>query len=227
MKRASRLTGLSAGALLFQGCASQIQQQEQQFLQRAAPAATSEVPKKAELTAEMRLIASRYLAAKKALYTKEVSCNPTANVCERVKIQISQPSDADGTYCVGLIPEKLNFGASDDVQKTIVWEIVYPADPQPMGSTFEFYNDDIPGVVDKVPGIVVITDSNPAQLKGKKIGNGNTGNKDPHFFTMKNDHKKKLDAAYLPIIVQRIPAAAPEPEKFVLCGTPDPRILND
>ena len=43
---------------------------------------------------------------------------------------------------------------------------------------------------------------------------------------MKNDNNATLDAAYLPIIVDPIPASSTDPEKFLLCGIPDPG-LND
>ena len=113
--------------------------------------------------------------------------------------------------------------------KTLVWEIQLPPDPDPPNSKFEFYDETAPGIVSKAPGILVLNDSNPKQLRGGKIGNGNTGNEDPHFWNIKNDHKGKLDASYLPFIVHTVPAptGSTDPAKVAVCGTPDPGILND
>lgn len=223
----SGMVGVWLVVLLCQGCATQTQEQ-QQLAQRSPPALKGK--EQQAITKETLEIARIYVNARKALATKPVPCNPTANVCERVKIEIIQIPDSDGNvYCVGLIPEKVQFGPPDNARKTIVWEIVLPANPDPSNSTFEFYDETTPGIVDKVPGIVVLSDSTPRQLKGSKIGNGNAGNKDRHFWNMTNDHTDKLDASYLPFIVQTVPAptGSTEPAKVSVCGTPDPRMTND
>jgi hypothetical protein len=227
MRNRATFPAACAVAMLLQACAAPVQEQRPERAVAMRDSGKDEgTVERIVLTEKMQLLAAQYVAAKNALFTaKDQPCNPIADVCDRVKIEISQPSGS--TDCVGLVPEKLTFGPHDNVKKTIVWQIVPPATPNPPNSTFEFYNDDIPGVITKVPGIVVITDSNPAQLKSGKIGNGNAGNKSPIFYNLKNDHNAKLDAAYLPIIVHRIPASPPDPEKFLLCGIPDPRILND
>lgn len=220
MTRTSRFLGASLLALLGQVCSAQ--SQVQPMAQEPAPRAPA--PRSSDFVITPAIVekALRYAQSVRALFTERVECNPTGNVCDRVKIYIVQPSDANGTYCVGLIPEIIHFGGTSlgNSQKTIVWEIVPPVSPVPAGSTFEFYGE-------KEHGIVVLNDANPAQLKGGKLGNANTGNVDPGFYNMKNDHKKPVDAAYLPIIVQKIPASGPDAAKVALCGTPDPRILND
>ena len=148
----------------------------------------------------MRLVAAQYIAAKDALYTaKEQPCNPTADVCDRVLIQISQPSG--NTDCVGLVPEKLKF-AVDIRTKTMVWQIVYPSDPirrtPSSGSTTTTSLASSLG-----SGHRRHHGFEPGRLKNGKVGNGNGPNKDPHFYTMKTDNNATLDAAYLPIIVHQ------------------------
>lgn len=220
MTRTSKFLGAWLFALLGQVCPAQTPAQPR--VQEPTPKAQAPRPRDFVITPAILEKALRYAQSVRALFTDPVECNPTGDVCDRVRIYIVQPNDANGTYCVGLIPEIVHFGGTSqsNSQKTIVWEIVPPASPVPANSTFEFYND-------KVPGIVVLKDANPAQLKSGKLGNANTGNVDPHFYNMKNDHKKPVDAAYLPIIVQKIPASGQDPAKVALCGTPDPRILND
>ncbi len=227
MRFTSGFIGVCLGAVLGLGGCAQMQPegagQATRVAQVAASAARSAPEREFVITPEIMRAALQFAIAKKAAYTDPVDCNPVVNVCERVKIRIVQPQDANGVYCVGLIPESIKFGPSDNVAKTIVWEIVPPppGTSNPPNSKYEFYEDS------KVTGIVLLNDSNPAQLKNGKLGNGNTGNKDPLYYNMRNDHKKKLDASYLPIIVQRVPASTTDPEKVALCGTPDPRILND
>lgn len=225
MKRVSSLGAPLVFASLLAGCAAQPEQRV--VAQAATPKAMSPAEREFIFTSARLKAAQQYVQAKQSLYTDPVDCSPTADRCRTVKIYITEPQDSSGIYCVGLIPEVVRFGpaAQGNSEKTIVWEILPPANPVEVGSKYEFYDESVH--ISKAPGIAILNDVNPAQLKNGKLGDGSGGNPDLHFYTMKNDHKKTLDAYYLPIIVKTVPASQTKPMQVALCGTPDPRITND
>jgi hypothetical protein len=226
MMRTSKFIVSLLVAILCQGCETQIPKistvQAAQF--QEAPQVTMELRRRdAVITPALLERATHYAAALRGLYTDPVPCDPIADVCRVVNIQIVQVDDGSSSgnkVCVGLIPEKILFGTISGVAKRIVWQIIPPTQPDPANSTFEFYDE-------KDHGIVVLNDVNPVQLKNGKLGNGNSGNKDPSYYNMMNSHNKKVSAYYLPIVVQKVPASSTVDKKVALCGTPDPRILND
>jgi hypothetical protein len=226
MKRVPGIGPTCVFALLFVGCASQPEQRA--VAQQPTPTARSSAKSDFVITEAMLAAARQYVHAKRSLYTEPVPCNPSEqDRCDTVKIYIIEPEAAGEIFCVGLIPEKINFGAAGmtNREKTIVWEILPPAMPRTAGTLFEFYDESVH--ISKAPGIAVLNDVNPAQLKNGKLGDGGGGSPNLRFYTMKNDHKKPVDAYYLPIILQTVPASGSTPKKVALCGTPDPRIVND
>ena len=221
MTPTSKFIGSLLVAALCQGCETQIPRMS---AVQEAPQVTVDLRRQdVVITPDLLERATRYAAALRGLYTKPVPCDPIADVCRVVPIQIVQVDDGSGSgdkVCVGLIPEKILFGSVSGRAKRIVWQIIPPLQLDPANSTFEFYDE-------KDHGIVVLNDVNPAQLKNGKLGNGNSGNTDPSYYNMFNSHNKKVDAYYLPIVVQKVPATPFVDKKVALCGTPDPRILND
>ena len=126
MKRVSGLATTLVFASLFAGCAAQPEQRA--VAQATTPKAISPAEREFIFTPTRLKAAQQYVEAKQSLYTDPVDCNPSANRCQTVKIYITEPKDASGIYCVGLIPEVVRFGpaASGNTEKTIVWEILPP-----------------------------------------------------------------------------------------------------
>jgi hypothetical protein len=55
------------------------------------------------------------------------------------------------------------------------------------------------------------------------LGDGKPGTPDPMKFNVKNKHKAIATAVYVPIVLKEDTVT----HEISLCGTPDPRILND
>jgi hypothetical protein len=58
------------------------------------------------------------------------------------------------------------------------------------------------------------------------LGDGTTP-VDSTKYLIKNKHRVKGEAVYIPVIVRTDAATTTDPEKVSVCGTPDPRIAND
>lgn len=148
----------------------------------------------------------------------------TGGVCV-IEVQVGLIDDGAGNeYCVAPFPEEVQMGIGDDLEKTIVWRLLRPANA-PASSTFTFFDDS--KSIHKANGIIVVSDDKK-QLKGGRLGDGTTSPPDPTKWLIKHKHQRnsKNTAVYLPLIVRTDDPGAAN-EKVSVCGTPDPRIAND
>ena len=219
-------------ALFAQGCAMQ-PEKAPASQQREAPTMSRDMPS---------IITEQQLAQLKAIYpelhreyskfrevatvTTYVPCATLSDEYMCIPITLFQWYEASGAgpYCVGIVPAvvKLPGTLPGNGEKKIAWQLVLrdPTAPVlPTGSYFEFLGDGDQGI-----------------LVFKNIGNGATrqldhGQRHPTTntrFRITNKHTKTGTASYLPIVVHVVPATDPaEDDKVGLCGTPDPRIVNE
>jgi len=188
-------------------------------------------PVKPEISAtRLAQIRKNFADYRAAAYTDGIECKPDDDgVCQnRVTIYMYQWTDANGTFCMGLVPKFILIGGTPSAKpKRIIWELK-PLDPTvpvvPAGSNFEFLGDGDHGIL----VFRNIGTGGNEQLKNGKRGSGPAGggppNMDPDKFHMMNMHTKIGTAAYLPIIVHKVPVGGDF--EYGICGTPDPLIYN-
>ena len=167
-----------------------------------------------------------FMQLRSVLFTKPISCVlQPGGVCviEVPVILVPDPASTE-IYCVAVFPEKVSLSgtASTSIEKTIVWSLIPPASA-PANATFTFFDDK--ASVGKAPGVIVLSDANK-QLHNGTIGDGTITPPDPTKWLIKNKHKLKGEAVYIPVIV-RTDNAGTASEKVSVSGTPDPRIAND
>lgn len=145
-------------------------------------------------------------------------------VCVPITIFQWRETPGSDPYCVGLIPEEVKLSGTNpgNGAKMIAWQLglrdpSIPVDPP--DSYFEFLGDEDQGI-----------------LVFKNIGNGATqqlkdGKRHPSTnsrYRIKDQHNKTGTASYLPVVVHVVPSNNPAvDDKVGLCGTPDPRIVNE
>lgn len=179
-----------------------------------------------ELTIELRQQLLQFMKLRTVLFTKAKTCvlQPGGVCVIEVPIILLKDSSGPDEYCVGLFPEEVSITgtASGNPVKTFVWSLIPPVSPPP-NATFTFFDDQ--AAVGKAPGIIVLKDAKK-QLVGGMIGDGTTSPADPTKYLLKNKHREKGKAVYIPVVVRTDDAGLPA-EKVSVCGTPDPRIAND
>ena len=178
-----------------------------------------------KVTDELMAQFLKFMQLRAVLFTPPTTCVlQSGGVCV-IEVPIILVSDSGGTqYCVGLFPEKVSLAATatGNPEKTIVWSLIPPSSA-PAGATFTFFDDS--GALSKAPGIIILSDIKK-QMHNGALGDGTTTPPDATKYLIKNKHKLKGEAVYIPIIVRTDNAGTPS-EKVSVCGTPDPRIAND
>jgi hypothetical protein len=159
---------------------------------------------------------------REALYTDPIDdCPIVDNVCT-IDIQLITVSDVSGTYCVGLLPRyvRLTKTQSSNPTKRIVWNLL-PPDPPVANADFFFYDEDDHGIT----WLTNIQSSLPWQREFHtgRLGDGGSGATAKTKFSVMNRHRVKGDAVYVPIVLKRDTVK----NEISLCGTPDPRMVND
>ncbi len=179
-----------------------------------------------ELTIELQQKLLQFIKLRTVLFTKAKQCVLQAGGVCVIEVPIILLKDPTGPeeYCVGLFPEEISITgtAPGNPVKTFVWSLIPPVSPPP-NAKFTFFDDQ--AAVGKAPGIIVLKDSKK-QLHGGMIGDGTVTPADPTKYLLKNKHREKGKAVYIPVVV-RTDDAGLATEKVSVCGTPDPRIAND
>jgi len=223
MKRMSGVAAACLVASLFQGCAMQPEKPKEPQYPKAPPLKISDD--------QLRLVQSQYMKLQEdlarfreaALVKDDTPCDTQSGEDRCVQITMFQWDDGSGKgpFCVGLIPEEVKFTGTGlfNRTKTIAWQLVLqdPNKPiQPAGSYFEFLGDGD-------QGILVFKNFGGYQVRnGARVSGNNTR------YRIDNLHRIKGSASYLPIVVHVVPGANPgDDPKVGLCGTPDPRIVNE
>lgn len=193
----------------------------------AAAVTSTGVPKESAqklvtITPELRRdLLLKYKAWRSILFTDPIDCTFDGDVC-RIMIQLVELQDSSGNkFCVGLLPEevKLKGTASSNPTKRIVWNIIPPSPTVP-DAEFFFYSENDHGVT----WLSNITSSGGQnQLHTGRLGDGSLGSPDRMKWVVKNRHRATGTAVYLPIVLQKDTTTG----KIALCGTPDPRIVNE
>lgn len=186
---------------------------------------------KVKVPDNFKLNLEAFLLARKAIaipLDKDACEFQTGGVCA-IEVPVflwTNPAD-NIMYCGAAFPElvKLPGAKSDNSDKTVVWRLIPTAlsagDPVPAVGEITFYSE-------KNHGIILLKNGD-SQMHSGKHGDGSEGANPPDMtaYQFKNKHKVKgAEATYLPIVV-RTDAASTPIGKVSVCGTPDPRILND
>ena len=229
MKRFQRTVAACISALIAMSVVAQPRPDKAPPRGKSAKSAPISYKSKADIviTEEMMKKFLLFMQLRSVLFTPPVSCVlQPGGVCviDVPVILVPDPSTPGTDYCVALFPEKVSISgtSSTTTEKTIIWSLIPPA-AAPAGATFTFFDDK--AAVGKAPGIIILTDTNK-QLHNGTIGDGTTSTPDPTKWLIKNKHKIKGEAVYIPVIVRTDNAGTPS-EKVSVCGTPDPRITND
>ena len=217
MKRISAAVGACLVALLIEGCAD-MQPSKTAAVSAREFTAKGEPQKLAILDTDLKTQLALFMQLRQKLFTQPVAdCEiGTGGTCT-ISIQLARVTDANGVnYCVGLLPESVGLsGAGPDNERTIIWSLILP-DPAISTSNFYFYGE-------KDHGITWLTDKDQ-QFSGGRLGDGSGGPANPKKWHAKNKHDTRSSVGvYVPIILEEDIATG----KISLCGTPDPKILND
>lgn len=129
-------------------------------------------------------------------------------------------------YCGAAFPEVVKLPDSGDKstgEKTIVWTLkpvaLNQGDPMPAPNEITFYPE-------KDHGIILLKNGDK-QMHGGTLGDGTKVPPEATSYLFKNKHRAKTaEAVYLPIVV-RTENAGTSTEKISVCGTPDPKMVND
>lgn len=182
-------------------------------------AAKAEPQRLKQITTEFRQqILQNREQFRRLLFTEPRDCVIEGGDICPIWVQLVQVSDANGTYCVGLLPEvvTLRGTAPNNAPKRIVWKLVPPSPPVP-NAEFFFHNENDHGIV------WLSNFGSTLQLHTGRLGDGTVGAADRTKFVVRNRHRLKGEAVYVPIILQKDTTTG----KISLCGTPDPRMVND
>lgn len=220
MKLLLLATSACVSTLLWQGCAF-AQPASKEAVASRDVSKSSQSYKLKEITSEFRKDLLKYIQFRRFLYTDPIDCVVKAgdDKCP-IPIQLVQVSDANGTYCVGLLPEvvTLRSTASGNPPKRIVWEVIPPSPVVP-NAEFFFYDENDHGIT----WLSNFPVSGQKQLHTGRLGDGSVGSPDRMKWHVRNRHRVKGEGVYVPIVLQRDTLT----DKISLCGTPDPRMVND
>lgn len=190
---------------------------------RRAPIDYSHVPREV-VSDELRKDLLQFMLLRQRLLTPPQTCAyQTGGVCviQVPVILLPDPKDTTGMtqYCVALFPAEFHLpgSASTNTEKTIVWSLLPPS-PAPTGpATFTFYDE-------PNHGIIILSDDNK-QIHAGTLGDG-TMPVDATKYLVRDKHKGKNEAVYLPIVV-RTDNPGTTSKKVSVCGTPDPKVVSD
>jgi hypothetical protein len=160
----------------------------------------------------------QYSQFRRFLFTDPIDCViENGDICP-ILVQLVQVSDANGTYCVGLLPEVVSLHSTSpgNAPKRIVWKLVLPSPPVP-NAEFYFHKENDHGI------IWLSNFGSPPQMHTGRVGDGSSGSPDRTKYVVRNRHRATGEGVYVPIILQRDTTTG----KISLCGTPDPRMVND
>ncbi|HSW07637.1 hypothetical protein [Aquabacterium sp.] len=154
------------------------------------------------------------------LYGKDVVCasNPCPIDVPVTVIQFDVNQDGNLVdYCLAEFPKDIYFSgtASGNPRRRIVWRMTPSTFTGTSGITyrFEFHED---------YGILLATNPSGQITRGGQ-GDG-VGSTDPWMYHMRNWHRAKVTAVYLPVVTHINTADASE---MGVCATGDPRIVNN
>jgi hypothetical protein len=167
-----------------------------------------------------------FIRARRALLVPLADPNcpfQTGGVCAiEVPVFLWKHPTESTLYCGAAFPEliKLPGSGPGSSEKTIVWSLkpvaLNPGDPVPPANEITFYDD-------KIGVILLKNDSSQMHNGARGDGTHGMGQPDTTKFLYQNKHKvKTAEAVYLPVVVR-----TESNGKVSVCGTPDPRILND
>jgi hypothetical protein len=217
MKLPSALVGVCLVALSWP--AAMAQSQDKPIASQ--PDSKSAPYKLKDITLEFRQQVLKSMAQtaqlRQLLLTAPVLCVLQGDKC-RVPVQLIQVTDGTETYCVGLLPEVVTLQGTSGANSTkrIVWELI-PPDPPVANAEFFFHDESDHGI------IWLSNFGSPLQLHNGTLGDGSIGSPDRTRFVVRNRHRIKGEGVYVPIILQKDTTTG----KIALCGTPDPRMVND
>lgn len=178
------------------------------------------------ITDELQKRLLQFMQLRSVLFTRPQPCvfRPGGVCVIEVPIILLKDPGSGQEYCVGLFPEEVSLGSTAPANppKTIVWSLIPPS-PAPAAATFTFFDDR--AAVGKAPGIIILSDRH-AQLHGGALGDGYTTPPDPTKYRIRNRHRLRNEAVYIPVVV-RTDKPGTASQKVSVCGTPDPRIAND
>lgn len=220
MKRFSLAVAMFLLALLCQGCAWEQPSAKAAVASRDVPK-SGETQKLKEITPDFRKQLLEYMRFRRFLFTDPIDCTIEDGDACPILIQLIQVSDASGTYCIGLLPEvvTLRNTAPGNGPKRIIWKLIPPIPPVP-NAEFYFHEENDHGIlwltnINSFPG--------QRQLHTGRLGDGSAGPVDPTKWHVRNRHRVRGEAVYVPIVMQKDTVTG----KIALCGTPDPKMVND
>lgn len=178
------------------------------------------------LTPDRKERLQRYAKDRAALLGSPYDCAPVyqpGGVCV-IELAVELVNDSAGKeYCVVPFPEEIKLGQGDDSSKAIVWSLIRPSSA-PANTTFTFFDDRLSK--HKAKGIIIVTDGQN-QLNDGELGDGSANPVASRWMVRHKFQKNKPNTAvYIPLIVRTDDPGGAN-EKIAVCGTPDPKIVNN